>query len=349
MNSETSERRRSGTPTTFSASTVVGHAPEQYTNEQALAESTLDHAIGYAKLDLKLLPVHGVTSDGACTCGRRDCALVGKHPNGLLTPHWKESSTSDVATIKNWLDRFKSSNIAIVCGNDSAVVCLDCDRKPDGPDGVAALAALEKEHGELPETWVSCSGGGGRHFWFRYPPGLSITNRTGSLPPGIDVRGEGGYVLAPPSQHAGGERYAWFPGLEPASVALAPLPNWLVRLLLAPPSIQSVRSIGAIPEGSRNSTLASLAGTMRRRGFSVEAIEAALQAENQIACRPPLNEEEVSRIAVSIGKYPTGDSSVAFAPSDGSLHTLRPGGITRTKPGLPFSPMEFRDGKVVIK
>jgi hypothetical protein len=124
------------------------------------------------------------------------------------------------------------------------------------------------------------------------------------LGPGLDVRGDGGYVVAPPSTHPNGNRYAFIKDSE-----LAEMPEWLLGLLGAPsPRQPTSNSEGTakIREGQRNSSLTSLAGGMRQKGLSQSAIEAALLVENQKRCEPPLPESEVLRIAKSVGRYPPG-------------------------------------------
>jgi putative DNA primase/helicase len=124
------------------------------------------------------------------------------------------------------------------------------------------------------------------------------------------VRGEGGYVLVPPSIHPSGHIYDWLRNEDDVPVAFAP--NWLLEKLRdladscgqseSAPAV-SAADRALIPEGCRNGELASLAGTMRKRGMSHEAITAALQAENINRCDPPLGKDEVEAIARSVGRY----------------------------------------------
>jgi putative DNA primase/helicase len=132
-----------------------------------------------------------------------------------------------------------------------------------------------------------------------------VRGRNG-LADGIDIKSDGGYFVAPPSRHASGQTYEWEASSEPDDVPLAPFPAWLAKLIGQPggngdhgeaPASQ------AIPQGRRNDSLTSLAGLMRRRGMSQEAIEAALLTENEKHCRPPLDEVEVARIAKSVARY----------------------------------------------
>jgi putative DNA primase/helicase len=125
-----------------------------------------------------------------------------------------------------------------------------------------------------------------------------VKNSTGELGPGLDIKGEGGSIVVAPSLHAGGKRYRW-----KSSAPIADAPKWFLRLLRETqrPRANGRAAIGtAIPQGQRNDTLTSLAGTMRRRGMGVEEIEAALLVTNNKRCDPPLAEDGVRKIASSV-------------------------------------------------
>jgi hypothetical protein len=156
----------------------------------------------------------------------------------------------------------------------------------------------------LPPT-TSARTGRGWHYLYRTD--ATIRPRVSALPH-VDLRGPGSYIVAQPSRHISGAPYEWLVPL--ADVAWAPA--WISELARHRP--EAPRSADAqIPDGQRNATLASLAGAMRRRGLSAAAIEAALLVTNRDRCRPPLTEDEVHRIAASIGRYPpeSGDRSSA--------------------------------------
>jgi hypothetical protein len=178
--------------------------------------------------------------------------------------------------------------------------------------GDKALAEQEARYGKLPNTLRVRTGGGGLHFYFKHPGG-SIKNKAGLLP-GVDVRGDGGYVVAPRSLHKSGRRYEW--DGDPARSALADVPPWLLLLVgMRQPALESTMKAHVILcEGTRNATLASLAGTMQRRGMTRGAILAALLAENKIRCNPPLEVREVEKIAKSISRYES-DESLGAEPA----------------------------------
>lgn len=229
----------------------------------------------------------------------RGCRLLpvlarGKTP---LVKEWQKVATSDLSQLEAWGEQFPECNWAVATGPGSGVLVLDVDGEP----GVAALLTFRQQGHTLPNT-LSVSTGRGTHIYFRWAEGLSIRNSAGRLAKGLDIRGDGGYAIIPPSIHANGEPYAYGDPREPVMDA----PEWLLSLLRETPSgpmLVTSKLGGAIPEGKRNSTLTSLAGTMRRRAMSQTAIEAALLEENRQRCQPPLAEAEVRRIVASTARY----------------------------------------------
>ncbi len=143
-----------------------------------------------------------------------------KRPAVAWKAYQKKCVSED--TLHDWFRRLPNPNVAIVTGALSGLVVLDVDPRHGGRE---SLRKLEREHGSLPETVESVTGGGGRHVYFAHPGG-EVRNRT-NIEPGIDLRGDGGCIVAPPSVHPSGKRYAWKKGHAPGEVALARLPDWL--------------------------------------------------------------------------------------------------------------------------
>jgi len=247
----------------------------------------LDAAL-YAKLGWGIIPLHTPTENG-CSCGRRDCSSIGKHPR---TQHGLKDGTVDQATIRAWWGQWPNANIGIVTGAVSGLVVLD----QDGPE---AEETLKDKH--LPPTPCAFTGQG-VHRYFAHP-GKEVRNFARKLP-GLDLRGDGGYVVAPPSLHVSGRRYEWAENLSPEDIELAPCPEWLLELVQEKRYDRRTLPDGDIPEGQRNDTLASFAGSMRKRGMSEGTILAALRSENQARCVPPLQDPEVVAIVESIAQYP---------------------------------------------
>ncbi len=223
-----------------------------------------------------------------------------KPPLGKLVPHgWKDAAT-DEDTIARWWQGYPNANIGIRTGVVSGLVVLDIDPRNDG---VENLRKLEQQNGELPTTVMSLTGGGGMHILFQHPGGF-IKNKT--LAPGVEVKADGGYVVAPPSIHPNGEAYCWEASSYPDDVLLAPLPEWLLQHMTQDTSRHdqpSGSSGGSIPEGERHNRLVSFAGTMRWKDMSQKAIAEALLIENRLRCIPPLPEHEVMQIAQSMNLY----------------------------------------------
>jgi hypothetical protein len=203
--------------------------------------------------------------------------------------------------IGRWFDRWPGDNIGIVTGRVSGLVVIDIDSKHGGDQ---SLYRLEKEHGPLPRTVEAVTGGGGRHIYYAHPGGV-VPNKI-AIAPGVDVRGDGGYVVAPPSLHASGKRYAWAPSRDPVGTALAPLPDWLLRQLTAEekhghPLVYWRKLIKeGVPEGERNKTIASVAGHLLWYGVDPDVALELLLCWNEVRCRPPLPDDEVVRTVESI-------------------------------------------------
>ena len=150
-----------------------------------------------------------------------------------LTDHGFKDATTDEAQIREWWARWPEALIGMPTGPASNLVVLDVDMDlARGKDGEASLRALLAQHeGTLPDTRTARTPRGGRHLYFRHPgPGVKVTTRTDWPAPALDVRGDGGYVIVPPSQAPAGA-YAWI--FEPPS---ASLPDWLRELLVEKPT-----------------------------------------------------------------------------------------------------------------
>jgi hypothetical protein len=150
------------------------------------------------------------------------CIARSKEP---ATQRGFYDATTNPATIRRWFGNAQNYNIAVRTGLASGIWVLDVD----GPDGAATLGNLETEHGALPVTLCSITSAG-CHLWFRADD--HIPSSAGRVGIGLDVRGDGGYVLAPPSVHPDGPVYRWSSTAPPAIA-----PAWLVRLASPRPSV----------------------------------------------------------------------------------------------------------------
>lgn len=182
----------------------------------------VDAALIYARRGWEVFPCHSpARAPGACTCCHAECSSPGKHPRirgGL------NSATRDEDLIRRWWASWPHANVAIRTGAPSGIVVVDVDPEHGGND---SLDAVLRVHGPLPSGRTIRTGSGGTHLYFAYP-GEVIPNDTGRrLGPGVDIRGDGGYVIAPPSLHMRGGRYA----VAGRGGEIPDLPDWLVGLL----------------------------------------------------------------------------------------------------------------------
>jgi hypothetical protein len=214
-----------------------------------------------------------------------------------LTANGFKDATKEEAQIRVWWNKWPLANIGIATGSGSGLIVVDIDPRHGGDE---SFLELEKQCGGLPKTVESLTGGGGRHLFFACS--VPMKNKANILP-GIDIRADGGYIIAPPSVHENGQSYEWELSHHPDEIPFAPLPECLQSFLTKTVQEKPPHAEEKISEGSRNSYLTSLAGVMRRRNASEEAIFQALRQENVSRCSPPLDESEVQKIASSISRY----------------------------------------------
>jgi hypothetical protein len=226
--------------------------------------------------------------------------IKGKEKKPPLVEGWPTKATCNLDQLEAWACDFMGCNWGLATGLGSGVFVLDIDGEP----GCAALLGHDRLGQKLPDT-LSVSTGNGSHVYFRYPEGQAIRNSARKLAPGLDIRGEGGYVVIPPSIHPNGTQYAFDDPNEP----IANAPEWLLELIVRkearltrPPG----NEIGILAEGQRNDGLARYGGALRRRGASLQELETALLEANAKRCRPPLPDDEVLRVAASMAKYAVG-------------------------------------------
>jgi hypothetical protein len=174
-----------------------------------------------------VFPLHSARN-GRCGCARPDCGNIGKHPR---TEHGFKNATTDEKQIEMWWALAPDANVGIATGRVSGIVVVDVDPR-NGGDG--ALDDLLTDNGPFPETVESLTGGGGRHIVFRYPADIEGRLPSGKLAgsSGIDIKADGGYIVAPPSVHQSTRSYAWEASSRPGEVPFADLPPWLLARIL---------------------------------------------------------------------------------------------------------------------
>lgn len=192
--------------------------------------TSLTAALAYARLGWPVLPVAGMVG-GTCGCRARGrCTHPAKHP---LIKDGTASATVDAQQLHEWWTYWPWAGIGIVTGARSRLVVVDIDPRHDGNKTLGDLASRN----ELSTvTLTAHTGSGGIHLCYRLPDRRKAGNTSGRLPglgdtPGVDVRGDGGYIVAAPSNHHSGNRYQW----DPHSPTLAPAPPCTLRSQQRPP------------------------------------------------------------------------------------------------------------------
>lgn len=170
--------------------------------ERTLGEA----ALAWARCDVPVFPLHHPEPEGGCSCGGRGGCNPGKHPrfhpedlrNGL------KNATTDPKQIRRWWSRWPDANIGVPTGAASGRFDVDVNK-----GGQESLDTLEAEHGKLPNTLRINTRGDNYRLVFNCPPGERISNSAGELGLGLDIRGDDGCVVAPPSLHPSGDRYTF--------------------------------------------------------------------------------------------------------------------------------------------
>lgn len=251
----------------------------------------IGHALEYISKGFPVIPLCWPVY-GACGCGRNHQENnIGKVP---LTTHGLKNATITRLGVRDYWRKYPKANIGIVIPNGYFVLDLDVMH-----DGFESVGKLQERYGALTKTWLVCTGTGGQHYWYKTPKEIKNTTRLAGLD-GLDIRGIGGYVVAPPSIHRCGGIYEVSPVWNDE---ITTAPAWLINLCFKPQPEKIVTGDVVFSQGARNDTLARIAGSMRRKGLSEEAILAALEVANQHQCSPPLTDNEVRLIAKSIGRY----------------------------------------------
>lgn len=265
----------------------------------------------------------------ALACAEQGWAVFPLVPNTKrpMTANGFKDASKSPETIKRWWTDHPNANIGLRTGAASGIVAVDVDVKGN-VNGMKSLSTL---NGGMTPTLTAVTPSGGRHLYYLCPVG-GLRSRNGLLP-GVDIKADGGYIVACGSV-IDGKIYEWLD--DEAHIAACPdVISTLVnkdtenRGIAAAPSLD-----GGLQNGIRNSTLASLAGTMRRRGMTAAEIKTALMAVNTQRCNPPLPPREITAIAESIARYP---------PEPEDDDDIRPPGFTDDALALEFTRLHALD------
>lgn len=230
-------------------------------------DAKLDAALSYASIGWRVFPLHNMDGE-RCSCGHSNCHNQGKHPR---TERGFKDAATDAETIRAWWSKWPNANIGIATGPESGIVVIDVDPRHGGDD---SWDNLLQQH-SVPDTLMVGTGGGGHHAYFRWPDGdWRITIGSNSIAPGIDHRGDGGYVVAPPSDHESGRSYFWdvVEGDD-----LPELPTSIAQLIHKPEKTSEYSSnLPLAPD--RNPPWWAL---LRRAGMTPEEIDTVSQQINE--------------------------------------------------------------------
>jgi Bifunctional DNA primase/polymerase, N-terminal len=288
-------------------------------------------AQAYAALGYPVVPMHTARPGGGCSCPDPACPDPGKHPR---LAGWTRLAATEPATVRGWWERWPDANLGLATGRRFDVLDLD------GRQGVEALrAALQIAPPEHPGP-VARSGSGGWHLLYA-PTGYG--NRVGLLA-GVDWRGRGGLIVAPPSRHATGHRYAW---VHPLTAVLPAVPDGLRRLLAPPPATRTPLPPASRPAGGDG-------------GRAERYAQAALlrEAARVRAAPPGTCNDTLNRAAFNLGQLVAGGlldasdvraallAAALEAPSTGHVDRQRKAQATITSGlrGGAAKPRRRRDG-----
>jgi putative DNA primase/helicase len=280
----------------------------------------LEAAHTYAKAGYCVFPLQNLVVENnfvRCSCKDwKNCDRQGKHPR---TWHGLLDATTDLETIKFWWTKWANANIGLVTGKKSNMFVLDVDVKSGG---LYSLEDLQYDYGELPATLNAITGSGGRHYIFKYPD-VKLKNSTSKIRRGLDIKSDGGYIVAPPSQHLSGGHYIW----HGVNTPIVDAPNWLIALILLAEEnakqgkqVNSVDASGFIAPPISNEPIFEHDGRNtyifnQARGlvnsYSPEEVERRIRAKNLARCVPPLDDTELARILMSAERYRVKKARVA--------------------------------------
>lgn len=247
-------------------------------------------------------------AEAAMALGRRGLAVfpVDAQTKAPLTRNgWKDASTVEAKILALWR-RSPVAGIGVATGKPSGIVVIDVDPSSGGEDGFSELAGKLGNPGQTVRVLTPRHG---YHLWYR-APSVPISCSAGKLAPGVDVRGDGGYVVAPPTTRPDGTGWRWS-GKSP----LADLQDEWLEALTAPVAERPRSASGegswvamlasGIPNGQRNQALTSLLGHMLHRNIDVHLAAHLLHLVNRVDCQTPLDSMEVEKIVNSITRRET--------------------------------------------
>ena len=229
--------------------------------------------------------------------------------------HGVHDATTDLDKIRAWWAQNPNYNIGIAAGEKSGIVVFDIDPRNGGSD---SWDDFTSEHGGVPDGICQLTAGGGQHHIAEWREGL----KSCELRPGVDFLANGRYFVVAPSS-VNDREYTWEESSDPTD-GICPFvipESWLAAMAVRKVIVSATD--GELITGNRNAGLASMAGSMRRSGFSASEIYAAIMTANTERCDIPLPLSDVKRIAESISRYePEHDVGASTALGDAAAESL---------------------------
>lgn len=210
-------------------------------------------------------------------------------------------ATTEISQINDWWQAYPTAGIGLPTGKISGFTILDVDPRNRGDE---SLERLRDEYGGLPDTVTCLTAGGGCHYYFKYDERIKRSKIPGY--DGLDLQGNGKYVVLPPSIHPNGKRYEWELSSHPQEANVSPVPEWLLSLTgeategQRKPVSHWQGILQGMAEGGRNEAAASLAGHLLRKGIHPEVAYELIALWNDGRNDPPLEVEELDKTFNSI-------------------------------------------------
>lgn len=248
----------------------------------------LDQALQYASKGIKVFP------------------LKENSKSGQVLNSWKKEASTNIETIMNWWTQNPNYNIGLAL--DESLLVIDIDRKNE-KDGLLEFQEWESVNGKLPATAIAKTPNNGFHIYFYVD--RPYKNSVSTVAEGIDIKTNGGYVVAPPSI-VDGKPYEWANNND-IGLANENVYGFLNRskesTLEQLENSEALHLNQVISEGTRNEAMFRLASYLQTKGIDPENILKLVWAENNKKCNPPLSDSEIKTLVKSAMKYTNGDNS----------------------------------------
>lgn len=244
-----------------------------------------------------------------------------------------KNATTDIEQIAAWWEYKPESNIGIATGGASGgLVIIDCDYdEAKGEDGMATVRGHELSEGAFPESACVTTPRGGEHLYFFSDEPFDCSTNAEE---GVDIRADGGYVVAPPSVHPNGGTYEWDFDIEDYGIqkANASVIAFVKKMQASKRKFVKFELPAEIKKGERDETIFRLAASMQAQGYEDDYILAHCIGVNAIRCKPPLDEWQVEQKVKSALSYDKGTKRKALAGNSGKVSTM----LRTNDKGIPY-------------